>query len=103
MINRFGNARPQGRRAPLTAAPSRNPSTKLPPTRTFTASSSGLATPSYAWSFGDGASGTGTPVTHSFTATGNYVVVLTAAGTEGSASSQRTVKCAVKRGVLRCS
>ena len=71
-------------------------------TCSFTASSSGLTSPSYGWTFGDGGNGSGSPVSHTFTAAGSFVVTLTATAGEGSASAQKTVKCSVKR-TLRCS
>src|SRR3989449_4403420 len=44
---------------------------------TFTASVSGGLPPySYAWKFGDGATGTGNPATHIYTAQGSYPLVL---------------------------
>ncbi|HXV90165.1 MAG TPA: S8 family serine peptidase [Gemmatimonadales bacterium] len=71
-------------------------------TCSFTASSSGLDGPAYGWTFGDGDSAIGSPVSHTFAA-GSWLVTLTATGTNGSATSQRTVKCAVKGRTLRCS
>jgi PKD repeat protein len=42
----------------------------------ITASSSGAA--SYAWNFGDGGTGSGSPVTHVYNSSGNFVITLTA-------------------------
>ncbi len=45
---------------------------------------------SYAWSFGDGTHGrTGVSVSHTFTASGNYPVVLSVTGTNGSGGVSR--------------
>jgi len=45
---------------------------------TFTGSASGTAPITYTWGFGDATFGTGAVVTHTYAATGIYVVVLTA-------------------------
>src|SRR5262249_25021878 len=42
---------------------------------------------SYAWSFGDGTSGSGASVSHSFAAPGNYVVTLTVTDNLGGTAS----------------
>jgi len=68
----------------------------------FTAASSGLTSPTYAWTFGDGGGASGSPVSHTFATAGSFVVTLTASAEEGSASAQKTIKCSVKR-TLRCS
>jgi PKD repeat protein len=48
---------------------------------------------SYAWDFGDGATGGGVDVTHSFSAAGNYEVTLTVTDDGGlSDSATQTVQ-----------
>ncbi|MHB1139540.1 MAG: PKD domain-containing protein, partial [Microthrixaceae bacterium] len=50
------------------------------------------ATASYAWSFGDGLTGTGPSPTHEFPNNGNYLVALTVMTSDGrSSSTSRTV------------
>lgn len=72
-------------------------------TCTFTASSSGLTSPTYAWDFGDNSSdGEGSQVAHTYTA-GTWTVTLTASDADDTVTSQKTVKCAVKGRTLRCS
>src|SRR5207249_3426280 len=45
---------------------------------TFTATTSGGTTPyTYAWTFGDGATGTGNPASHTYSTTGPFTVTLT--------------------------
>ena len=61
----------------------------------FTASASGGTGPySFSWAFGDGATGTGAAVYHTYSTTGSYSVVLTAKDTSPSqqtATSQQTI------------
>jgi PKD repeat protein len=82
----------------------------VPPTAAFTATPTGLSTAfdgtsssdpnaggsitSYAWNFGDGATGTGSKPTHVYTAAGTYTVALTVTdnnGLTGVASQSVTV------------
>ncbi|MGB7989286.1 MAG: PKD domain-containing protein [Candidatus Methylophosphatis roskildensis] len=59
-----------------------------PLTVNFTATaSSGLA--SFVWDFGDGSTGSGSGVSHTYLASGNYNVTLTASGTAGSAAKTK--------------
>jgi PKD repeat protein len=72
-----------------------------PPVAAFTASGSGLAASfdgsassdpdgrvaSYAWSFGDGASGSGVSPSHTYTAGGAYQVALTVTDDDGATNS----------------
>lgn len=57
----------------------------VPLTTKFTATnvSAGLST--FKWDFGDGTQTSGATVSHTYTASGNYTVTLTASGTAGSA------------------
>ena len=61
----------------------------------FTASASGGTGPySFSWAFGDGATGTGAAVYHTYSTTGSYSVVLTAKDSSPSqqtATSQQTI------------
>lgn len=81
----------------------------LPPTASFTTATSGLtvytdgsgssdpdgSVASYAWDFGDGASGTGVTAAHTYAAGGSYPVRLTVTDTSGlTATSTRTVTVA---------
>jgi hypothetical protein len=51
---------------------------------TFTATTpAGTAGMSYGWNFGDGTSGSGSPVTHTYAAAGTYAVSLVATSTSG--------------------
>jgi len=50
----------------------------------FTASGSTGTITSYSWNFGDGNTGTGASPKHSYTAAGNFTVVLTVTGPDGS-------------------
>src|SRR5206468_2648963 len=73
----------------LTASFTYSPSSpQVGQTVSFTGSSSGGTSPySYSWSFGDGSTGTGSPVTHSYSSAGSYTVVLTV---RDSGSPQQT-------------
>ena len=48
---------------------------------------SGLTIASYAWTFGDGTSGTGASVTHTYAASGTYTASLTVTDSAGSATT----------------
>ncbi len=48
---------------------------------------SGLTIASYAWTFGDGASGAGASVTHTYAASGTYTASLTVADSAGSTTT----------------
>lgn len=61
-----------------------------PLTVNFTASTSSAQTIMYHWDYGDGATGTGKTATHTYTKTGNYTVVLTAAVNGGGCQSTIT-------------
>src|SRR3989475_2557723 len=51
---------------------------------TFTSSASGGTAPyAFSWSFGDGSSATGNPVTHAYWASGSYAVTLTTTDSAG--------------------
>ena len=51
---------------------------------TFTATVSAGTNVTYAWAFGDGATGSGSPVTHAYSALGQYTATLTATNPLGS-------------------
>jgi PKD repeat protein len=60
---------------------------------TFTAGASGTAPIAFAWAFGDGASGQGTVVTHTYALSGTYTAVLTASNRcEPGSVVQQTVQ-----------
>lgn len=67
-------------------------SCSAPLTVNFTATTSSAQTIMYHWDFGDGSTGTGKTATHTFTATGAYTVVLTAAVNGGGCQSTITKK-----------
>ena len=52
----------------------------------------------YAWSFGDGNTGTGPNPTHSYAAAGKYFVALTVTDNDGATSSDATLVEAEKSG-----
>jgi len=62
---------------------------------TFDASATTNAT-SYAWSFGDGSTGSGVIVTKNFPPNRSYTVTLTATGSGGSNATSKTVSCLKK-------
>ncbi len=69
------------------------PTTLASPTG-FTASVGDGSNVSYAWNFGDGASGTGATVTHTYATAGTYVATVTASNSAGSVQAQTTVQVA---------
>ena len=71
--------------------------TKLCSGRTcsFDASASTNAT-SYAWNFGDGATGSGPTTSHTYPPNGTFTVTLTATGSGGSSTATAGVRCAKK-------
>jgi PKD repeat protein len=58
---------------------------------TFTNTTTGGPFTSLTWTFGDGASGTGSPATHTFAAAGPYSVTLAVVASSGATSSRTTV------------
>lgn len=85
---------PGGPRASFTAQPQQG---QAPLTANFDASASTGDIVSYAWTFGDGATGSGVAVHHTYTAAGQYAVRLTVrdgAGREHSAQRTVTVESA---------
>jgi PKD repeat protein len=84
------------------------PTTNMPPTASFSSTTNGLTVSlnasassdpdgtitSYAWNFGDGSSGSGTPASHTYAVGGTYTIILTVtdnAGATGTTSRQITV------------
>ncbi|WP_454699186.1 PKD domain-containing protein [Arthrobacter humicola] len=102
---------PFGRQASsqsATVTVSGTPTANTPPTASFSSTTNGLTVSlnasassdqdgtitSYAWNFGDGSSGSGTPASHTYAAEGTYTIVLTVtdnAGATGTTSGQITV------------
>jgi hypothetical protein len=85
-------------------------SANVPPTATFTASCGGLSCTvdasgstdpdgsiaSYAWTFGDGTTGTGSTATHAYGAAGTYQITLTLTDNRGATSrTSRSVTVSV--------
>jgi PKD repeat protein len=58
---------------------------------TFSGSASGTAPISYAWTFGDGDTGNGATVTHTYTTAGTYAVGMTASNACGTQTVEHTV------------
>src|SRR6266516_3511967 len=86
MTEFFGTSPPPTLSASFTYSPS---SPQVGQTVSFTGSASGGASPySYSWSFGDGSTVTGSPVTHSYSSAGSFTVTLTV---KDSGSPQQTV------------
>src|SRR3989475_3717094 len=58
---------------------------------TFTGTASGGTSPyTFSWTFGDGATGTGNPATHTYTATGGYTVTLSVTDSKGATAATST-------------
>src|SRR5205807_661762 len=79
----------------LTSTFTFSPSTITPGSiMSFTATVSGGTSPySYSWNFGDGATGTGNPTSHTYSAAGPYTVTLKDSGSpQQTATSQKLVK-----------
>src|SRR6266699_2950890 len=75
MTEFFGTSPPPTLSASFMYSPS---SPQIGQTVSFTGSASGGTLPySFSWSFGDGSTGTGSPVTHSFSSAGTLTVALT--------------------------
>jgi PKD repeat protein/uncharacterized membrane protein len=58
---------------------------------TFSSSADGSDPLAFTWSFGDGVNGEGTPVTHTYAATGTFTVLLTASNSCGEQVVSETV------------
>lgn len=65
----------------------KNYSCSAPATINFTATTSSVQTITYQWSFGDGTTGSGKTISHTYNKTGLYTVVLTAAVNGGGCQS----------------
>jgi uncharacterized repeat protein (TIGR01451 family) len=75
--------------APITGLSAANSSpTVLNASTVFTAYLDGGSSPVFSWEFGDGASGIGQVVTHTYPAAGSYTATLTAANAISAASTQ---------------
>lgn len=70
-------------------------------TCSFKATTSADAT-TYFWDFGDGASGSGVMVSHTYSAAAAYEVSLTVGDGTNAAETTRTVNCTLKGPALRC-
>ena len=58
---------------------------------TFTGTSSGGTAPyTFSWTFGDGATGTGNPATHTYTSAGGYAATLSATDSKGATGAAST-------------
>ena len=67
---------------------------------TFTAINLGSGPNTYVWDFGDGSTGTGSPITHTYTTSGSYNVTLVSTG--GGCSHTSTQNLNVWTGTLNC-
>jgi uncharacterized repeat protein (TIGR01451 family) len=80
---------------PITGLSAANSSpTVLNASTVFTAYLDGGSSPVFSWDFGDGASGIGQVVTHTFPAAGSYTATLSAANAVSAASHQTSVRVA---------
>jgi hypothetical protein len=73
-------------------AASSNSPTNLGNTTTFTATIAAGDNVAYAWDFGDGATGSGASVAHTYQLTATYAVTVTARNSAGSASASTMVQ-----------
>jgi hypothetical protein len=69
-----------------------NGPTNLGNTTTLTATIADGTNVTYAWDFGDGATGSGAPVAHTYQATGTYTAVVTASNSAGSITATAVVE-----------
>jgi PKD repeat protein len=97
---------------PMTTIPPVN----QPPQASFTRSCSGAACnfmststdpdgtiSSWSWAFGDGTSGSGRTVAHTYSASGKYKVMLTVMDNRGATSiASQSVSCQKQKGTLSC-
>jgi PKD repeat protein len=82
--------------APLSTSFNYSPSTPTAGQRvTFAAFANGGTSPySFSWSFGDGSTGTGSPVSHTYSSAGSFTIILTSSDTgspQQTATSQQTI------------
>ncbi len=78
--------------APITGLQASNDGpTRIGETTTFTATIAGGTNVAYSWNFGDGATGSGEIVTHTYTARGVYEATVTAQNTADSQTSKTSV------------
>jgi PKD repeat protein len=78
----------------ILASPSQG---NTPLTVAFSASSSTGEIVSYAWDFGDGSTGQGVDVTHTYSSPGTFTVILTVTDNKGKTASATTIISVVKR------
>jgi serine protease len=69
----------------------------------FDASASTGSPTSYAWTFGDGGSGSGVTTSHTYGGTGSYTVGLTVSDGSGTDTAAATVRCAKRGKNIKCS
>jgi|GEM_PF-2978799 len=83
--------------APLTASAQADPPAGLAPfdTTLSAAASGGLPPYNFAWSFGDGATASGSPVLHTYAATGTYDAVVTVSDASGQSAQAHASVAAV--------
>ncbi len=78
--------------ASLSASVTAQPTSGTAPLKvSFTGSASGGVAPyNYSWSFGDGSTGSGTSVTHTYASVGNYSATLTVTDSSGTKATKST-------------